>query len=120
MTYTKLGGCSYCGNQSCIAGACQMAQPKCSLCGEPMPEGEGMFHYHGYSGPCPKPPLKKVELDPAGYPKQEMTVLERQAISVLNSIAALPYEVLVQIPTSIRMNVDATIAMATVRRVGVK
>jgi len=27
----------------------------CGLCGEPMPEGEEMFNYHGYSGPCPKP-----------------------------------------------------------------
>ena len=32
---------------------------KCSLCGEPMPPGEEMFLYHGYSGPCPVPPLKK-------------------------------------------------------------
>jgi hypothetical protein len=30
----------------------------CELCGEPMPEGETMFRYHGYSIPCPKPPLK--------------------------------------------------------------
>lgn len=30
----------------------------CELCGEPMPEGEEMFKFHGYSGPCPKPPLK--------------------------------------------------------------
>lgn len=29
----------------------------CQLCGEPMPAGEEMFKYHGYSGPCPKPPL---------------------------------------------------------------
>lgn len=29
----------------------------CELCGEPMPEGEKMFKYHGYSGPCPKPTL---------------------------------------------------------------
>lgn len=27
----------------------------CELCGDPMPEGEEMFKYHGYSGPCPKP-----------------------------------------------------------------
>lgn len=27
----------------------------CVLCGEPMPVGEEMFRYHGYSGPCPKP-----------------------------------------------------------------
>lgn len=31
----------------------------CEICGEPMPEGEEMFKYHGYSGDCPKPPLKK-------------------------------------------------------------
>lgn len=30
----------------------------CRLCGEPMPKGEEMFMYHGYSGVCPKPPLK--------------------------------------------------------------
>ena len=30
---------------------------KCELCGEPMPKGEEMFKFHGYSGPCPKPPL---------------------------------------------------------------
>lgn len=85
-----------------------------------MPEGETMFKFHGYSGPCPKPPLKKVELDPAGIPKLELTVLESQAVKVLNSIAALPDEVLAQIPVSIRMNVDAALAMATVRRVGVQ
>lgn len=32
-------------------------QAKCGLCGEPMPVGEEMFNFHGYSGPCPKPPL---------------------------------------------------------------
>lgn len=36
---------------------------KCNLCGEPMPKGEEMFNYHGYSGPCPQEPLKKeIEL----------------------------------------------------------
>ena len=92
----------------------------CKLCGHPMPEGEQMFRYHGYSGPCPTPPIKKVELDPAGQPKLDLTVLERQAINTLNSIAALPEDVLVQIPASIRINVDATLAMASVRRGGVR
>jgi hypothetical protein len=27
--------------------------PRCTLCGHPMPPGEEMFKYHGYSGPCP-------------------------------------------------------------------
>jgi hypothetical protein len=33
----------------------------CRLCGEPMPEGEEMFYYHGYSGDCPAPPLPQYE-----------------------------------------------------------
>lgn len=35
---------------------------RCVLCGEPMPPGEEMFYYHGYSGPCPKPPKAKNEI----------------------------------------------------------
>lgn len=36
-----------------------MDQQNCILCGESMPPGEEMFKFHGYSGPCPKPPLPK-------------------------------------------------------------
>jgi len=32
---------------------------KCELCGEPMPDGEEMFKFHGYSGDCPKHPLQR-------------------------------------------------------------
>ena len=28
-------------------------QAKCELCGRPLPPGEEMFKFHGYSGPCP-------------------------------------------------------------------
>lgn len=35
----------------------------CGLCGEPMPAGEEMFQYHGYSGPCPKPPLPRATVE---------------------------------------------------------
>jgi hypothetical protein len=35
-------------------------QPKCELCGDPMPVGEEMFKFHGYSGPCPKPHMTPV------------------------------------------------------------
>jgi hypothetical protein len=39
-----------------------MTEPyKCELCGEPMPASEQMFKFHGYSGPCPKPPLTKPQ-----------------------------------------------------------
>lgn len=92
----------------------------CQMCGEPMPASETMFKYHGYSGPCPKPPLKKVELDVAGNQKLELTVLEREAINVLNTVAALPDAVLAVIPVELRMRVDAVLAMASVRRVGVQ
>lgn len=34
---------------------------RCELCGEVLPATEQMFKYHGYSGPCPKPPLSKPE-----------------------------------------------------------
>jgi hypothetical protein len=36
---------------------------KCELCGEPMPAGEQMFKFHGYSGPCPKDPLPRRNKD---------------------------------------------------------
>jgi len=32
---------------------------RCKLCGEPMPQGEEMFLYHGHSGPCPKPQIPR-------------------------------------------------------------
>lgn len=41
-------------------------RPMCEICGAPMPTGEEMFKFHGYSGPCPKPPLPKP--DPAVTP----------------------------------------------------
>lgn len=31
-----------------------------------MPQGEEMFNYHGYSGPCPKPPLRTHDTAVAG------------------------------------------------------
>lgn len=37
-------------------------QPKCELCGHPMPEGEEMFNFHGYSGPCPGPPIAQPKM----------------------------------------------------------
>lgn len=37
----------------------QATRPTCALCGEPMPQGEEMFKYHGYSGPCPAPARPK-------------------------------------------------------------
>lgn len=95
-------------------------QPTCSICGEPMPEGETMFKFHGYSGPCPKPPLKKVELDPAGVPKVDLTELERVAVQIINNMKALSDDGSVVLPLDIRMHIDAFLMTVTVRRVGVQ
>ena len=43
----------------------------CELCGEPMPAGEEMFQYHGYSGPCPKSPLPTEAPPKAEFVKQQ-------------------------------------------------
>ena len=45
---------------------------KCGICGEPMPQGETMFKFHGYSGPCPKPPLLQ--------PYQRRVVAEKEEL----------------------------------------
>lgn len=51
--------------------------PKCNICGEPMPIGEEMFNYHGYSGPCPKPPSHRAEIVPAAPDASEALDWER-------------------------------------------
>lgn len=38
----------------------------CELCGEPMPPGEEVFKYHGFSGPCPKPRRTPLDSIPKG------------------------------------------------------
>ena len=40
----------------------------CEICGEPMPEGEEMFKFHGYSGPCPKPSLPREPANRVQFP----------------------------------------------------
>jgi hypothetical protein len=49
----------------------------CTLCGEPMPEGEQMFNYHGYSGPCPKPPLPR---------KKTLQEAANEAMGMINEV----------------------------------
>lgn len=54
---------------------------KCEICGEPLPSGEEMFKFHGYSGPCPKPPLEtkseQPEIDPASPHAKISSALDR-------------------------------------------
>lgn len=48
---------------------------KCELCGEPMPAGEEIFKFHGFSGDCPKPPQRGLA------PHQQRVVEERDQLS---------------------------------------
>lgn len=36
-----------------------MKVPNCEICGQPMPEGEEIFTFHGYSGNCPESPADR-------------------------------------------------------------
>lgn len=65
----------------------------CELCGEPMPEGEEMFCYHGYSCPCPKPPLPKIEDDNYVAFLRFRNQGERQWIEVCDSDAEGAFKV---------------------------
>ena len=69
------------------------AQNLCSLCGEPMPAGEEMFKFHGYSGPCPKPPMAKPERPDLaleiGHVIQGATGIQANSLSDCRDLAAV-------------------------------
>jgi hypothetical protein len=72
-------------------------EANCELCGEPMPQGEEMFNYHGYSGPCPKPPLpKKAAVDHAALyqavliPLQEYRAKHKECRDLTGHPDAMP------------------------------
>lgn len=63
----------------------------CELCGEPMPAGEEMFQFHGYSGPCPKPPLRAPR--PEGMSKEDFRPwLVRQISACDEQMRAAKYQ----------------------------
>lgn len=49
-------GCATCPCVKYVEAKPAKKPAQCLSCGEPMPDGEEVFNYHGYSGPCPKPP----------------------------------------------------------------
>ena len=57
----------------------------CTLCGEPMPAGEEMFKFQGYSGPCPAPPLPKQTVKWKMVPTEPTEAdVERVALRLAN------------------------------------
>lgn len=52
-----------------------------------MPQGETMFKFHGYSGPCPKPPLLKPHQQRV---VDEKTELHKKATALSNFIGLNP------------------------------
>lgn len=66
----------------------------CELCGDPLPEFETMFKYHGYSGPCPRPPLPKKEKPTYEQLESQLTAVKDQiknAVGVLEFYAEKEY-----------------------------
>ena len=67
-------------------------EAKCQLCGHPMPSGEEMFFYHGYSGPCPGPPLidiaKQEKKPPTGVSEAVAEAYARAADKMFNHMTA--------------------------------
>lgn len=55
-----------------------------------MPEGEEMFNFHGYSGPCPRPPL------PRGPTKdEEIAKLKAELAEAQEQITPVPRSVVI-------------------------
>ena len=46
-----------------------MDTPKCELCGEPMPPGEEMFKFHGYTEKARVVLMKVLDKDEEGMPR---------------------------------------------------
>ena len=55
----------------------------CEICGQPMPAGEEMFKFHGYSGPCPAAPLPRPTME---------QVIEALARDIAHDLATLGSE----------------------------
>lgn len=53
----------------------------CGICGEPMPPGEEMFQYHGYSGPCPTPPKPNPPPASEDHDWRNVAILARRALA---------------------------------------
>lgn len=64
----------------------------CTRCGEPMPMGEEMFKFHGYSGPCPAPPLPSQEKKIAEAHRTVVPIVTMQTIAtaIVKRVAELP------------------------------
>lgn len=65
----------------------------CALCGEPMPAGEEMFNYHGYSGPCPKPPLPRDPRDVKKMDRSKLEAIARAALALSTKMVDTEEEV---------------------------
>jgi hypothetical protein len=60
-------------------------EAKCELCGEPMPPGEQMFKFHGYSGPCPK----EQKPDPGYKPNDATQVVNNDTLADMAAVELL-------------------------------
>ena len=60
----------------------------CNICGHPMPPGEEMFKYHGYSSDCPRPFLK-----PPAQAKPTYEQLEAERDQLRKELERRPHDI---------------------------
>lgn len=65
-----------------------------------------------------EPPLKKGQLDPAGVPKEPLSVLEREALTLLGEVQMLDGGEYFRVPMELSMRIDAVLLMVSTRRLG--
>lgn len=58
----------------------KLTKALCTLCGQPMPDGEQMFKFHGFSGRCPRyvPLEKRLRAVAEDQAEQAIKELERK------------------------------------------
>jgi hypothetical protein len=56
----------------------------CEICGEPMPAGEEVFRYHGYSGPCPVSVARGgiIRVDSLEKVREKLATTEKTTIAI--------------------------------------
>lgn len=57
----------------------------CEICGHPMPPGEEMFKFHGYSSDCPRPFLLPLPEKKKSY--EELLIERDQALAQAAALA---------------------------------
>lgn len=88
-------------------------QATCGICGEPMPSGEEMFKFHGYSCACPKPALpNNLQQEASAMSWREVAVSAYRAYAASTgnkNFRGEPMPEFLQLPVAIRVAWEAAV-----------